>query len=177
MSLTESLPHLGGIAGKEAGWVEGLPGAEARGNGDGCPPADRHVAYVLFSPRALELYNPGWREIPLRRTCQRDYAVVSSAGRGRHRVFTVPLSYRIGRLLLRPIHTLDSTRSHATARRGNITRQLLTHQEARFPARLFPFKGRRGLHALGASSAVPGHPPRHPSVGDAARHLWYLAAR
>jgi len=82
-----------------------------------------------------------------------------------------------GGVLLRPIHTLDSTRSHPTACRGSITRQLLTHTKGALPARLFPLSGRRQLRALGASSPAPGHPPRDPSVGAVAKHLWYLAAR
>ena len=65
---------------------------------------------------------------------------------------------RIRRLLLRPIHALDSTRSHPTARPGSIKRgnASLTNRRARAP---FSLKRRGKLRALGASSPLPGHPP------------------
>ena len=47
---------------------------------DSPAPADLHVAYALFSPRAFSLTIPVGAVAPLRGACYWDYAVVSPAG-------------------------------------------------------------------------------------------------
>src|SRR5207245_6222348 len=71
-------------------------------------------------------------------------------------------AYSIGRLLLRSIHTLNSTRAHPTARRGSLRRGSTASPHSpkrRAPARLFRLKTTQHPSPKPPEQSAP-QPPR-----------------